>query len=76
MQLNACADGGRCEPVAVTCPEDLTLLAGTEFSCSVAVGDADPVDVDLAVAADGTVELQRAVVPVEAVEAYLERFER
>jgi hypothetical protein len=58
--------------VAVTCPEDLDVEATPTFTCSVAVGDAEPVDVPLSVEKDGTVELRRAVVPTEAAEAYLE----
>jgi hypothetical protein len=59
------------EQVVVTCPEDLAVDPGVTFSCSVAVAEAAPVDVDLAVAADGTVELRRAVVPTRAAEDYL-----
>lgn len=57
--------------VGVQCPEDLDVEAGTEFSCVVTVGDATPVDLALAVEADGTVELRRAVVPTQAAEEYL-----
>ncbi len=59
------------DDVAVACPEDLVVEAGVEFACDVAVAGADAVAVDLAVAADGTVELRRAVVPTAAVEDYL-----
>ena len=59
------------EAVAVTCPEDLDVEETPTFTCDVAVGDADAVEVPLSVAADGTVELQRAVVPTDAAEAYL-----
>jgi hypothetical protein len=57
--------------IVVTCPEDLPIETVAEFVCDVAVGDAEPVQVDLAVAADGTVRLRRAVVPTAAAEAYL-----
>jgi len=57
--------------VVVTCPEDVEIEAGAAFTCAVAVGGADSVDVPLAVTADGTIELRRAVVPTAAAEAYL-----
>jgi hypothetical protein len=60
------------EDVVVTCPAELEVAPGTTFACSVAVADADPIDVDLAVDADGVVELRRAVVPTAAAETYLE----
>jgi hypothetical protein len=58
--------------VVVTCPEELDIEATPSFTCSVSVADAEPVDVPLSVASDGTVELQRAVVPTDAAETYLE----
>ena len=57
--------------VDVTCPEDLPIDAVVEFVCDVAVGEAEPVPVDLSVSADGTVRLLRAVVPTGAAEDYL-----
>lgn len=57
--------------VIVTCPEDLVVEAGAQFACAVAVGGAEPVDVDLVVAVNGNVELRRAVVPTDAAEDYL-----
>ena len=60
------------EDIVVTCPDDLAVAPGSTFACSVAVGEADPIDVDLAVADDGVVELRRAVVPTSAAETYLE----
>jgi hypothetical protein len=57
--------------VVVGCPADLDVAEGARFSCSVAVGGSAPIDVPLVVAADGTVELERAVVPTDAAEAYL-----
>ena len=61
--------------ITVTCPEDLQLDPGVAFSCGVVLaGDGEStseVTIDLAVADDGTVELQRAVIPVDAAEAYL-----
>lgn len=62
------ADAG---DVDVACPEDTEVVAGAEFTCSVAVDGADAVDVPLGVDGTGTVELRRAVVPTEAAEAYL-----
>jgi hypothetical protein len=59
------------DDVIVTCPEDLDVDPGVTFACAVGVAGAAPVDIDLAVAADGTVELRRAVVPTSAAEAYL-----
>jgi hypothetical protein len=63
--------GAAAGEVEVVCPDDLEAEPGTEFTCVVAVGGSAPVEVSLAVAGDGTVELQRAVVPTEAAEAYL-----
>lgn len=60
------------EDIVVTCPDELAVAPGTTFACSVAVGEADPVDVELAVGDDGIVELRRAVVPTTAAETYLE----
>ena len=57
--------------ITVTCPEDLEVEPGLDFTCEVAVQDAEPVDLDLTVADDGTVELRRAVIPTEAAESYL-----
>lgn len=57
--------------VRVTCPRDLDVEVTPVFTCAVGVAGAEPVEVGLAVAADGTVELQRAVVPTEAAEQYL-----
>ena len=62
--------------IAVTCPEDLELDPGVAFTCGVTLTDdsaapTSEVGIDLAVAEDGTVQLQRAVIPVEAAEAYL-----
>jgi hypothetical protein len=59
------------DDVVVTCPEDLAVEPGVTFACAVRVAGADPVDIDLAVGADGTVELRRAVVPTAAAETYL-----
>ena len=59
------------DDVAVTCPEDVAVEPGAEFACRVVVADAEPVDLDLVVGADGTVELRRAVIPTAAAEAYL-----
>jgi hypothetical protein len=59
------------DEILVACPADLEVEVGTAFACAVTIGAADPVDVDLAVEADGTVELQRAVIPTDAVETYL-----
>lgn len=56
----------------VTCPEDLDLEPGATFGCEILVrGDAAGVTLDLAVADDGTIELQRAVIPADAAEEYL-----
>lgn len=60
------------EEIVVTCPDDLAVEPGTTFTCAVSVTEAEPVDVDLAVGADGVVELRRAVVPTGAAETYLE----
>jgi hypothetical protein len=57
--------------VVVSCPDELDIVAGAAFTCAVAVGGAASVDVPLAVAADGTIELRRAVVPTAAAESYL-----
>lgn len=57
--------------VAVDCPAELELAPGTEFACAITVAGAEPVDVALAVTADGAVELRRAVIPTAAAEAYL-----
>jgi hypothetical protein len=57
--------------VAVRCPDDVEVVAGTAFTCSVAVAGAAPFDVDLGVADDGTVELRKAVIPTADAEAYL-----
>lgn len=59
------------DEVVVTCPDDVSVEPGIDFVCAVAVAGADPVDIDLAVGDDGTVQLRRAVVPTEAAEAYL-----
>ena len=59
------------DDVAVTCPDDVSVEPGVDFVCAVAVADADPIDIDLAVGADGTIQLRRAIVPTEAAEAYL-----
>lgn len=59
------------QDVRVACPVGLDVEVTSTFTCSVAVPGADPVDLELSVAADGTVELQRAVVPTEAAEEYL-----
>jgi hypothetical protein len=57
--------------VAVRCPDDVEVVVGTAFTCSVAVAGAAPFDVDLGVADDGTVELRKAVIPTADAEAYL-----
>ena len=61
--------------VAVTCPEDLDLEPGRTFSCGVRIDAGAPaqadVQVELAVADDGTIELQRAVIPTDAARDYL-----
>jgi hypothetical protein len=63
------------QSVDVTCPDDLDLEPGATFGCDVAiVGDvaaADRYAVDLAVGDDGSIELQRAVIPTDAAAAYL-----
>ena len=59
------------EEIAVTCPDDVAVDPGGEFVCQVAVAGAEPVELDLVVGADGTVELRRAVIPTQAAEAYL-----
>jgi hypothetical protein len=66
-RLDATADD-----IAVTCPADLVVEAGARFDCDVVVHDAAPIAVDLAVSENGIVELQRAVIPTDAVEDYLE----
>lgn len=59
------------EDVEVVCPEDLEVAAGISFSCEVAVAGGEAVAIPLKVAADGTIELERAVIPTDAAEAYL-----
>ena len=61
--------------IAVTCPEDLVLEPGRSFSCGVRVDTGAPatadVQIELAVADDGTIGLQRAVIPADAARDYL-----
>jgi hypothetical protein len=61
--------------IAVACPDDLDLEPGSAFSCDVGVtGDGTATyeaPIELAVADDGTIELQRAVIPAAAARDYL-----
>jgi hypothetical protein len=58
--------------VSVACPDELELDPGVAFTCDMTVrGEVDSTEIDLAVRDDGTVELQRAVIPVDAAESFL-----
>jgi Domain of unknown function (DUF4333) len=61
--------------IGVTCPEDLDPEPGDTFTCDVSVTDdptaASAVAIELAVSDDGTIELQRAVIPTAAARDYL-----
>jgi len=63
--------GAEVDDVEVRCPDDAEIEAAATLRCDVVVDGADPVVVDLVVGAAGEVQLQRAVIPTAAAEAYL-----
>jgi hypothetical protein len=65
------ADRLAVDDVAVACPEDAELEAGTELACTVSVGGADPQEVAFAIGDGGAVRPTVAVIPTAAVEGHL-----
>lgn len=59
--------------VVAACPDDAAVEPGVTLRCQVVVGGDAPVTLDLAVGDDGGVDLQHAVIPTAAAEAYLAR---
>lgn len=60
------------DDVVVTCPDDALLEDGSDLTCEVAVGDADPQPVPFTIAEGGSVRPASAVIPTPAIVAHLE----
>jgi len=68
-RLRGAGDGS--VAVVASCPEDLDIEEARTFRCEVTVEGGEPLAVDLAVDATGTVDLRQAVIPTDAAEDYL-----